>query len=140
MFISTYCTICSTVCCFICMYMYGWYCNLTLATVVHTCTCLWRDPFNTFFLDILRPNRKYNLPFGRLDPHVVEGRRELLQYYLGVRINQNIHVCFSIYYIEEFVTNCSKSKTGFLINSSVSCIFKVILFVIYNKIFIVFRV
>ncbi|PFX34399.1 uncharacterized protein LOC111325244 [Stylophora pistillata] len=37
---------------------------------------------SVYMKDILKPNRKYNLPFGRLDPHVVEGRRELLQHYL----------------------------------------------------------
>jgi len=37
--------------------------------------------------DILKPNRKYNLPFGRLDPHVVEGRRELLENYLRVSVS-----------------------------------------------------
>lgn len=86
--------------------MYGWYYNLTLATYM-----LMMSSFQYIFLDILRPNRKYNLPFGRLDPHVVEGRRELLQYYLGVRIVlQNIHACFSIYYIGEFVTTVQKVK------------------------------
>lgn len=39
--------------------------------------------------DILKPNRKYNLPFGRLDPHVVEGRRELLQHYLWVSLSKS---------------------------------------------------
>ncbi|XP_048590138.1 uncharacterized protein LOC5517514 [Nematostella vectensis] len=32
--------------------------------------------------DVLKPNRKFNLPFGRLDKEVVEGRRIILQDYL----------------------------------------------------------
>lgn len=50
-------------------------------------SCLY-SPFNQLPLtltDILKPNRRYNLPFGRLDRDVVEGRRDLLQNYLRVR-------------------------------------------------------
>lgn len=49
---------------------------------------LTNSPLGVHMKDILRPNRKYNLPFGRLDPHVVEGRRKLLQYYLGSLISK----------------------------------------------------
>ena len=34
---------------------------------------------------ILRPNRRYAMPFGRMDPDVIEGRRKILEYYLVVR-------------------------------------------------------
>uniref|UniRef100_A0A6P8HHZ0 Uncharacterized protein LOC116292321 isoform X2 n=1 Tax=Actinia tenebrosa TaxID=6105 RepID=A0A6P8HHZ0_ACTTE len=39
-------------------------------------------PTAMYMKGILKPNRKYNLPFGRLDKEVVEGRRCLLQNYL----------------------------------------------------------
>ena len=31
---------------------------------------------------ILRPNRRFALPFGRMDPDVIEGRRRILETYL----------------------------------------------------------
>ena len=63
--------------------------------------CLY-SRFNQFPLtltDILKPNRRYNLPFGRLDPDVVEGRRDLLQNYLRVR-SSKIYICASISPVE----------------------------------------
>ena len=38
--------------------------------------------------DILRPNRRYAMPFGRMDPDVIEGRRKILEYYLVVSLNE----------------------------------------------------
>ena len=33
---------------------------------------------------VLRPNRRYAMPFGRMDPDVIEGRRKILETYLVV--------------------------------------------------------
>ncbi|EDO45493.1 predicted protein [Nematostella vectensis] len=47
-----------------------------------TCSADERKSSFFTFLDVLKPNRKFNLPFGRLDKEVVEGRRTILQDYL----------------------------------------------------------
>ena len=36
---------------------------------------------------VLRPNRRYGMPFGRMDPDVIEGRRKILETYLVVRFS-----------------------------------------------------
>ena len=36
--------------------------------------------------NVLRPNRRYGMPFGRMDPDVIEGRRKILETYLVVSL------------------------------------------------------
>lgn len=44
---------------------------------------------------VLRPNRRYGMPFGRMDPDVIEGRRKILETYLVV--------CFYIFTLFSFL-------------------------------------
>jgi len=43
---------------------------------------------------VLRPNRRYGMPFGRMDPDVIEGRRKILETYL-VSLVSRPEVCNS---------------------------------------------
>lgn len=72
------------------------------------------------FADILKPNRKYSLPFGRLDPHVVEGRRELLQYYLGVSVKEPNFLLIIVTLFEK--TRHMKVASQYILTGFLKCV------------------
>ena len=39
---------------------------------------------SAYMKGVLKPNRRYGMPFGRMDPDVIAGRRKILETYLVV--------------------------------------------------------